>query len=204
MKKYDASNRIRKSLETKDKLFQTAIKLFNKYGYENVSISLITKTVGVAKGAFYIHFSSKESIMVEQFSKIDTYYINWYESVDKMQEASVLLTDFIRNVAKLTVDILKIDVIKVVYRSHINAPSNLKFLIDEKRIYFKIFKEIIEKGQISGEFRDDIDSIKLTRITTRYMRSVLYDWAICDGTFDFLAEIEEQTPVFIQVLKKQQ
>jgi AcrR family transcriptional regulator len=202
MKKYDSSNRTKKSLETKEKIFCTALKLFNHHGYENVTISQITKTVGVAKGTFYIHFASKESIMIEQFHKIDDYYMHWYNSVNKNQAATDLLTDFIRNVAKLTVDILKVDVIKVVYKSHINAPSNMKFLIDESRIYYKIINEIIVLGQNNNEFRPDFDSRKLTIMTTRYMRSILYDWAISDGSFDFLTEIEEQTPVFIQSIKK--
>ena len=39
-----------------------------KKGFDNVSVSEITKEAGVSKGAFYIHFESKEDLIEKQIN----------------------------------------------------------------------------------------------------------------------------------------
>lgn len=46
--------------DTKDDILEAATKLFLQRSYDAVSIKDITEAVGVTKGAFYHHFSSKE------------------------------------------------------------------------------------------------------------------------------------------------
>ena len=47
---------------TKRRIFETAIDLFARKGYEATSIDEITAVVGVAKGTLYYHFKSKDDI----------------------------------------------------------------------------------------------------------------------------------------------
>lgn len=49
--------------ERRGELIAAAQQLFFQKGYENTSISDITKTVGVAKGTFYYHFESKDDVL---------------------------------------------------------------------------------------------------------------------------------------------
>ena len=48
--------------KTKKRIFEIAMELFAKKGYESASIEEITAVVGIAKGTFYYHFNSKEEI----------------------------------------------------------------------------------------------------------------------------------------------
>ena len=57
------TNRQRKSLETKNKIYETAYQLFKKHGFDNVSVDSIVEAVGVSKGTFYVHFESKSSLI---------------------------------------------------------------------------------------------------------------------------------------------
>lgn len=47
---------------TKRKIFEAAMELFAKQGYDGTSVDEITSVVGIAKGTLYYHFSSKEEI----------------------------------------------------------------------------------------------------------------------------------------------
>lgn len=199
--KYDSSGRKKKSQETKLKLYNAAIKLFNRYGYENVSISQITNKVGVGKGTFYIHYQSKEAILVEQFEKIDSFYLERYNNSDKNNTAKVQLMEFLHTVAVLTQDVLKIDSVKVVYKSQINAPQNLKLLIDDKRLYFKIIQEIIELGQKSKEFRVDLSSKEITLIVTRFIRAIIYDWILHDGNYNLATDFDRSFNLYLNTIK---
>jgi len=52
-----------KAAETKRKIFETAVQLIKENGYNNVTISDICISAGVAKGSFYVHYNSKEDIV---------------------------------------------------------------------------------------------------------------------------------------------
>ena len=53
--------------QTKKKIFETAVSLIKEKGYNNITISEICKTAGVAKGSFYVHYKSKEDIVRESY-----------------------------------------------------------------------------------------------------------------------------------------
>jgi len=54
--------RLEKGKATRDTLIQTARSLFGEHGYDGTSIEQILQASGVARGALYHHFSSKEEL----------------------------------------------------------------------------------------------------------------------------------------------
>ena len=81
--KYNNETRITKSNENKKRIIEVALELINEKGFDNVSVSEITKAAGVSKGAFYIHFESKEDLIEKQINYFyddlkldDSYSIN--------------------------------------------------------------------------------------------------------------------------------
>lgn len=50
---------------TKERILETANTLFFTKSYENTSIQMIIDTLGIAKGTFYHHFSSKAELLSE-------------------------------------------------------------------------------------------------------------------------------------------
>ena len=64
--RYNNETRLVKSNENKNKIIEVALKLIDEKGFDNVSVSEITKEAGVSKGAFYIHFESKEDLLEKQ------------------------------------------------------------------------------------------------------------------------------------------
>lgn len=64
--KYDNTARKTQSDKNKQKITECGIKLINEKGFDKVSVSEITAAAGVSKGAFYIHFKSKEDLIERQ------------------------------------------------------------------------------------------------------------------------------------------
>lgn len=59
--------------KTKRMIFEKSMELFANKGYDSTSIEEITSVVGIAKGTFYYHFSSKEDMfkfIVEEGMKL--------------------------------------------------------------------------------------------------------------------------------------
>lgn len=61
----EVSRRERKKQETYERLYNTALNLFQTQGYETTSIEQITQRADVGKGTFYNYFESKESVALE-------------------------------------------------------------------------------------------------------------------------------------------
>jgi len=51
-------------LQVRDRLLQTAARLFYEQGYKGTGINAVIKEAGIAKASFYHHFKSKEDLLV--------------------------------------------------------------------------------------------------------------------------------------------
>lgn len=49
--------------ERKAEILDVAARIFNEKGYSNATIQDVINSVGIAKGTFYYHFSSKEALL---------------------------------------------------------------------------------------------------------------------------------------------
>lgn len=57
--------------DTKEKIFDAAVDLFAKKGYDRVSIRDIARAVGITEGAVYKHYTSKDEILDSIFNYIE-------------------------------------------------------------------------------------------------------------------------------------
>ncbi len=51
--------------KSRDKILDSALKLFTHHGYDNVSIDQLMEHAGLTRGAFYAHFKNKSDIYAE-------------------------------------------------------------------------------------------------------------------------------------------
>lgn len=64
--KYDNKSRKARSAANGVNIAKCAVQLINEKGFDNVSVAEITEKAGVSKGAFYIHFKSKEDLIAQE------------------------------------------------------------------------------------------------------------------------------------------
>ncbi len=71
----------KRSETTRTHILQAAVGLFSKYGYNPTGVAEICAAAGVSKGAFYHHFSSKQSVFLAIFN-------DWMDRLDcEIQDA---------------------------------------------------------------------------------------------------------------------
>ena len=145
--------------KTKRRIFNTAIKMFSKKGYDNTSVEEITAIAGVAKGSLYYHFSKKEDIfdmlLKEGFellkNNIEIKTKNCTTALEKIK----------------AVILIQIKVI-VKYEYFLNVVFSQLWGEEEKNKkckkavfqYIKIIEEIVNEGIENGEFYDgDVEAI---------------------------------------------
>ena len=62
------------SVDTKDKILKTSLKLFSERGYAGTSMSDIANALGITKAALYKHYAGKQEILdqiVERMNEMD-------------------------------------------------------------------------------------------------------------------------------------
>lgn len=165
---------------TKSQLIATAIGLFKKNGYDNVTIDDICRSVGITRGAFYYHFSSKEELLSEfhaipesiSIDRLSTIFAanNYWEQV---WLCYALFVDYTQDVgAEIVSQIMKINL----------AQDRGTYKIVESSA--KIAYTIIEKGQASNQIRNKTAPADLYFIGVQLIMGYELQWAIRNGGFD--------------------
>ncbi len=79
---------------TRGKIVESARRLFNRHGFEQVSIDRVMADAGLTRGGFYNHFDSKDQLYaaaVASFSECNPFRQRLPESSDPMQLARRLI-----------------------------------------------------------------------------------------------------------------
>lgn len=69
------------SIETREKIKQTSIGLFNQYGASNISKMQIAKASNISTGNMYYYFKSKEEVIRSIWEELLLFFRAPYPSV---------------------------------------------------------------------------------------------------------------------------
>ena len=181
-----------KTAQTKAAIVKSALELFNRKGFDGVSVEEITRTAGVAKGTFYTYFSVKSDIIIEEFWKIDRYYGEYASrNLKRYKGPEEKLRAFTRAQMRYVSEKIGNDTLKILYANQIlqkKAEGSRKIILNPERQWYRIIAGLIGEGQELGHFRRDADPEAMARIFNRSMRSIFLEWCIEDGDIDLQDE----------------
>ncbi|HKL59809.1 MAG TPA: TetR/AcrR family transcriptional regulator [Sphaerochaeta sp.] len=177
-----------KAEQTKQRIFESALALFTKKGFENVSVEQITKNAGTSKGNFYTYFSTKSDIIVQQFLTIDAYYRSTEKIVLEEETCSQMLLKFTELQLTYVRDVIGCATLKILYANQVLQEGSDKVITDRNRFWHSFICTIIESGQRKGEFIQTVDSKFLAISFNRAIRGLFLDWNISSASFDLVEE----------------
>lgn len=196
------SSRQLSALETKEALFNSAIKLFAEKGFSKVTINDITTKAGTSKGSFYTYYKSKDHVILEHFKQFDEHYLNIFKDLSKLKTASEKLIYFANEFHTYASEKIGIDIMKVVYNNGLQYDQEeTSFIKNDSRPLYKVLQEIIHEGRDNGEFRNDFSERELVIMVIRCFRGLLYDWCLYDGNISLVQEGHNFLSFFMQGLK---
>jgi AcrR family transcriptional regulator len=71
-----------RSKQTREKIIQAAIQLFQERGYEKTTSNEIASAAGVSVGSFYVYFTDKRQLLLNIFDRLaDELFKNVFESL---------------------------------------------------------------------------------------------------------------------------
>lgn len=177
MENQKLTTRQMQALATKNKIYNIAIEIMEKNGYENMKIEDICKKAKVSVGSFYNYFKSKNDILSEIFKRADNYFEN--EVIDNINSSNSLdqIVEFFTYYANYN-ELVGIDTMKQLYN------FNNKLFITEGRYMQNSIKDIITKGQSKGEISDIMTPNEISKYLFIAARGIAYDWCLHEGKYD--------------------
>lgn len=174
------------AIETRRRIFEAAVTLFEQNGYENVTIDDICAAVGMSKGAFYTHFRSKDQVLLEEFVKIDEHYKELLDEVREIDDGIERLARFWTSSLDY-VERMGVKAVKVVFHAEIGPSRKEPYISSRGRPVFRIVEGLISESQGGGVVRDDMSPVELADSVITCWRGLIYEWCLADGKFDLLA-----------------
>lgn len=186
--------------ETKKKLYEIAERLFSERNYSDVNIEDITDEAGITKGAFYVHFESKDALIAiliaDHVSKVDEDYKAFLDSLpDDMPSSSVLLA-LAEKIADTLANTFGYKNMTKIYQLLLSETADTEAVKGYGRKLYTLVYGIFEKGLRCGEFKSSFSPEVLSRHFVMAIRGICYEWCVRYPHFD----LREQTISHIRLL----
>jgi len=148
--------RKRQRLETRERVFAAAIREFRRVGVPQAQVEDIVRAAGVARGTFYLHFPSKEHVLLE------------YSARDQVAVADELRAalgcsprSFLQRAADLVLDVAAAEVPAVSREIFIAIARHATELESERMPLVEVVEAFFAAAQTRGDIRRDLDPSEL-------------------------------------------
>lgn len=200
MEKEAGKSRKEKALATKARLYAAADALFTQYGFDEVSVDRIVEEAGVAKGTFYVHFESRDSLLEALISdfveRVDVDYQAFIDTFPPDMPAADMLLRLVEKIMDVILNIIGMARMKALYRAQLANLSHAG--IGYNRMLYKTIMEVLAKGLQSGEFASELTLEVLANHLILTMRGIIYEWCIRYPNFDLQAQSQAHFRIILR------
>ena len=188
------------ALEMRSRIQSTALDLFDREGFENVSVEEIAQAAGCSVGNIYHYFKSKDELAIQVTDHVDAAYSALEPDylADGTHTAQEKLLDFIGR--SLTISVAD----PVVYKSFIHAlkyPEQGVLKLGEHRVYYRLLRELVELCKQEGSIAPIHDTEAVIEQLVTIHRGMLLEWRIYESSFDVAARGRALGMVYLRGLK---
>lgn len=188
--------------ETKKKLYESAEKLFAKYDFDAVSVEDITDAAGITKGAFYVHFESKDALIAvliaDYAARADTDYKAFLDSIPPDMPSSAVLLGLVEKIADVLAGTIGYENMRKVYQMLLAGTVDMEGVKGYGRELYQLFYGILDRGVQRGEFKPVLPLEILSRHLVMAIRGISYEWCIRYPDFDLKEQAVEHFQLLVE------
>lgn len=177
-----------------------------QYGIENVSVDSIVEAAGVSKGAFYVHFESKDSLvaaLINDYTNIaDLDYKSFLLTLSNYESVFDILMQLVGEISDFIEHNIGLDNMRALYKSHLSKTVDTTSAMSYNREIYKLFREVLERGVNQGEVREDIPVDLIAKHLILSMRGVIFEWCVRYPDFNLKEQVLVHYKILLYGLKK--
>jgi AcrR family transcriptional regulator len=169
--------RERRRIETRERLFRAALKLFAERGYMATTVEDITEAADVGKGTFFNYFPTKEHVL-------GTYGAERLAALERSLEDARRGTRPVLDVlGDLAADLAgqsgqSPQLLRAIYAAHASCSPVRAELQARLKLGCELMTEIVALAQERGEIRRDLPSLELGRLVQTILMGVTLAWSL--------------------------
>jgi AcrR family transcriptional regulator len=188
--------------ETKKKLYEIAERLFTERNFADVNVEDITDEAGITKGAFYVHFESKDALIAiliaDYASRADTDYKTFLEMLPDDMHASEVLLALTQKITETLLNTIGYENMKKVYQMLLAGTVNTEAVKGYSRELYTLFHGVLEKGIRRGEVKSTLTAETLSRHFVMAFRGISYEWCVRYPDFNLKKQAEEHCLLLLE------
>lgn len=145
-----SNGRQSQKIQTRQRIFETALRLFRTQGVDATSVDQIVQAAGVSKGSFFVHFSTKNAIFGAYVDYLTELLLpslpRWLAlpPVSSLQQAVDTLTEAVEQDRGLVPDIIQAELLGEPWDD--GRPPALQ----------QLFGPLVARAQTTGFLRQDL------------------------------------------------
>jgi TetR/AcrR family fatty acid metabolism transcriptional regulator len=187
--------------KTRDRIINSAKKLFAEQGYQKTTIVDISRQAGLSEAALYEYFQGKEDLLLtipdlwvsELLRDLDEQLFGIKGAVNKLRK---YLWWYIRRVEQAPLDA------KIVY---LFLKTNANFLNTEvysnvKNLYSYLV-DIFEEGRKTGEMKPELNPLLARDVFVGTMDHIITRWLLKDMTYSLFENLETIFELMVDAFK---
>ncbi len=145
-------------MDAREKILETATRLFSTQGYGSTSLSQVAKEAKVSKALIFWHFENKEKLFQSALQRtLEPYFINVVDALEGLDEIAQLhrLTDLYYNFVNDHMRSIRF-VLSLILREEKQPDDPVARTLELIRVYRHLICDILENGRQKGLFRPDM------------------------------------------------
>jgi AcrR family transcriptional regulator len=146
-------------MDAREKILETATRLFSSQGYGSTSLSQVAKEARVSKALIFWHFENKERLFQSALQRsLEPYFVNVVDQLNGLDEGDQIhrLIDLFYEFVREHMQSIRF-VLSLILREEKQPDDPVARVAELFRIFRNLLTEILESGRQSQVFRSDIN-----------------------------------------------
>lgn len=190
---------------TEEKIINKAVSLFVEKGYHATTISEVTTSIGLTKGAFYFHFKGKGELLLRILKIFEENFIDKMKEIGEGVKGNAV--DKLHKIVSFNSDFALKNQDLCVFHTFLTTElkNDSEFEPSLKSIYRKYqdyISSIIRQGQEEGHFKRDIDSEMAALTFMGLHDGILHQWVLNRDKIDGREYVKTFRKIFFEGIYK--
>ncbi|MBO7745025.1 TetR/AcrR family transcriptional regulator [Paenibacillus sp. MWE-103] len=199
------TKRLQKGKATKKRIFAVAKELILAKGYNHVTVDEICERCGLSKGAFYIHYKSKEDIVRKLYRDdmseyMDEHFAAYAQAhpdaspIDKLRTYLALAFGFPAVVGE---ELTKLTFVVYLAAKSPEVPSFFANCLEPELLH-----GIVDDGIARSLFREELSRDDIVNNLYIFITGATMTWCLSDAAYDLAAASVKSADVLLRGLQR--